>query len=63
MDSQWAEAPIMSYQVKDTLIRPFLDPDTTDLEFKKNGMNSFFKVLQFHVHLIVKAVVFRGFQC
>lgn len=64
MDSQWIEAPMMSYQLNDTLIRLFLGPDMTDLEYKKKKkLNSFFKVLQFHVYLIVKAVIFKGHFC
>lgn len=51
---------MMSYQVNDALIRPFSGPDMTDLEYQKKWMNSFFKVLQFNVYLIVKVVIFRG---
>lgn len=35
VDPQWIEAPMMSYLVNDTLIRPFLGPDMTDLEYQK----------------------------
>lgn len=52
---------MMSYQVNDTLIRPFLGPDMTDLQYQRNRMKPhFFRVLQFNVYLVVKVVVFRG---
>lgn len=51
----------MSYKVNDSLIRPFLVPDMTDLQYQRNRMKpDFFRVLQFNVHLIVKGIIFRG---
>lgn len=44
--------------MNDTLTRPFLGPDMTDLQYQRNRMKPhFFRLIQLNVYLIV---IFRG---